>query len=281
MNIIIISFITLLSVAQLGFAKTDSTEAYSPWKNSWIGTLNGAQAQYRNWSQGGVNTLAVTAGTRFTSRYEHERYVLDHVTSLKYGRARINGNEGRKTDDEIRIRNQVSRQFNDPQFSLIGQLNFDTQFYEGYDKAYLNVVSTFMAPAYITETIGFAYTPEKNTQFNAGLSLKQTIVQDTTLSRRYGLKPNTSFRNEGGVSLGIRITRDVMSNVSYAGSADTFTNFKRPFSSTVVKINNDFVGKINNFFTTNIQLAFIFDDNVTKDLQVKQVLSVGFSYTIL
>lgn len=277
----IISIIVLLSMSHLGFTQTDTTQAPSPWKNGWIGTLNGAQAQYRNWSQGGVNTLAVTAGTRFNSRYEHERYVLDHSTSLKYGRARINGNEGRKTDDEIRIRNQVSRQFNDARFSLIGQLNFDTQFYEGYDKAYVNVVSNFMAPAYITETVGFAFTPEKNTQFNAGLSLKQTIVQDTTLSPRYGLKPNTSFRNEGGVSLGIRVTRDVMDNVSYAGSADTFTNFLRPVSSTVVMINNDFVGKINSFLTTNIQLAFIFDDNVTKDLQVKQVLSVGFSYTIL
>lgn len=281
MNIIILSIIALLSVANVGFSQTETTKAPSPWKNGWIGTLNGAQAQYRNWTQGGVNTLAVTAGTRFTSRYEHERYVLDHSTSLKYGRARLNGNEARKTDDEIRIRNQVSRQFNNPQFSLIGQFNFDTQFYEGYDKAYLNVVSTFMAPAYITETVGFAYTPEKNTQFNAGLSLKQTIVQDKSLSPRYGLKPNSSFRNEGGVSLGIRITRDVITNVSYSGSADTFTNIQRLISSTVVKINNDFVGKINSFLTTNIQLAFIFDDNVTEDLQVKQVLSVGFSYTIL
>jgi hypothetical protein len=266
--------------ADLIHASNDST-AVNPWKLGWIGTLNGSQASYRNWSQGGVNTVAVTGGTRFTAKYAQDRFVLDHSTSLKYGRARLNGNVGRKTDDEIRIRNQVSRQFDNPHYSLITQIHFDTQFYEGYDRAYANIISKFMAPAYITETVGFAYTPEKNLQFNAGLSLKQTIVADTLLSPRYGLKDGTNFRNEGGVSLGFRVSRQVMTNVSYSGSADTFTNLLRPVSSTVVKMNNDLVGKINNYLTTNIQFAVIFDDNVTKKLQVKQVLSVGFSYTIL
>jgi hypothetical protein len=266
--------------ANIAQASTDST-AVNPWRLGWIGTLNGSQATYRNWSQGGVNTVAVTGGTRFTAKYTLDRFVLDHNTSLKYGRARLNGNVGRKTDDEIRIRNQASRKFNNPHFSLIGQLNFDTQFYEGYDRAYANIISKFMAPAYITETVGLAYTPETNFQLNAGLSLKQTIVADTLLSPRYGLKNGSTFRNEGGISLGIRLSRQVMTNVSYTGSADTFTNLLRPVSSTVVKMNNDLVGKINNYLTTNIQFAVIFDDNVTKKLQVKQVLSVGFSYTIL
>jgi hypothetical protein len=266
--------------AKPGSASTDST-VVSPWQLGWIGTLNGSQATYRNWSQGGVNTVAVTGGTRFTAKYTQDRFVLDHSTSLKYGRARLNGNVGRKTDDEIRIRNQVSRQFADAHYSMIAQLNFDTQFYEGYDRAYANIISKFMAPAYITETIGLAYTPERNLQFNAGLSLKQTIVADTLLSPRYGLKDGSTFRNEGGVSLGFRLSRQVMPNVSYTGSADTFTNLLRPVSSTVFKMNNDIVGKINSYLTTNFQYAVIFDDNVTKKLQVKQVLSVGFSYTIL
>lgn len=280
MHSVIVILCVLTFGAELGSARTDSTAA-SPWKLGWIGTLNGSQATYRNWSQGGVNTVAVTGGTRFTAKYTLDRFVLDHNTSLKYGRARLNGNVGRKTDDEIRIRNQASRKFNNPHFSLIGQLNFDTQFYEGYDRSYSNIISKFMAPAYITETIGLAYAPDRTMQVNAGLSLKQTIVSDTLLSPRYGLKNGSTFRNEGGISLGVRVTKQVMTNVSYSGSADTFTNLLRPVSSTVFKMNNDIVGKINSYLTTNFQYAVIFDDNVTKKLQVKQVLSVGFSYTIL
>lgn len=270
----------LIASTDSASAISDST-AVNPWSLGWIGTLNGSQATYRNWSQGGVNTVAVTGGTRFTAKYSENRFVLDHSTSLKYGRARLNGNVGRKTDDEIRIRNQASRKFNNPHYSLIGQLSFDTQFYEGYDRSFTNIISKFMAPAYITETIGLAYTPEKNLQMNAGLSLKQTLVADTLLSPRYGLKNGSTFRNEGGISVGFRLSRQVMTNVSYSGTADTFTNLLRPVSSTVFKMNNDIVGKINSYLTTNFQYAVIFDDNVTKKLQVKQVLSVGFSYTIL
>ncbi len=280
MKSLLLSVCVLIIGADIAVATNDST-AVNPWSLGWIGTLNGSQATYRNWSQGGVNTVAVTGGTRFTAKYTQDRFVLDHSTSLKYGRARLNGNVGRKTDDEIRIRNQASRKFNNPHFSFIGQLNFDTQFYEGYDRSYSNIISKFMAPAYITETVGLAYTPDKTVQVNAGLSLKQTIVADTLLSPRYGLKDGSTFRNEGGVSFGVRVSKQVMTNVSYSGSADTFTNLLRPVSSTVFKMNNDIVGKINSYLTTNFQYAVIFDDNVTKKLQVKQVLSVGFSYTIL
>lgn len=258
-----------------------SAQDSGTWNLGWIGTLNGSQASYRNWTQGGVNSVAVTAGTRFNAKYSIHRFVYDHSTSLKYGRARINGNESRKTDDEIRLRNQLSRKFDDPRYSLIAQLNFDTQFDDGYDRAYVNVVSRFFAPAYLTETVGFAYSPDKTMQFNAGLSLKQTFVVDTLLSPRYGLRNGDTFRNEGGISLGYRITRQIATNVSYTGAFDTFTNLQRPVSSTVIKLNNDLVGKINSYLSANVQFAMIYDDNVIKEWQIKQVLSVGFSYTIL
>ncbi len=280
MKSVIIVICVVVGVSTSAQAQSDSTKT-SDWNLGWIGTLNGSQATYRNWSQGGVNSIAATGGTRFTAKYSMERFTYDHSTSLKYGRARLNENLARKTDDEIRIRNQVSRKFDDPHYSLIAQFNFDTQFYKGYDKSFVNVISKFMAPAYFTETMGLAFTPKKNFQMNAGLSLKQTIVIDTLLSPRYGMRSDQTFRNEGGISLGIRHYRQLATNVNYSGSADTFTNLLRPVSSTVVKVNNDIVGKINNYLTTNIQFAVIFDDNVTKKLQVKQVLSVGFSYSIL
>ncbi len=275
-------FAALALAANPLHAQSDSTAAEpTRWETTWVGSLNGSQAQYHNWAQGGVNQVAVTAGTRFQTRYSHERYVYEFNSSLRYGRARINGNESRKTDDEIAFRNQISRKFDDPRFSLIGQLNFLTQFDLGYDKSYTNVVSKFMAPGYLTQTVGFAYTPVKDTQLDAGISLKQTFMADTTLSTRYGLMPGDGFRNEGGLSLGAKTTWHVVENVSYAGRLETFTNFLRPVSSTVVKFNNDLVGKINSNLSANINFAIIYDDNVTRELQVKQVLSVGFNYTFL
>lgn len=261
----------------------EENENVSPWKLAWILNINGAQASYRNWSQGGVNSVTLSSGTRFTAEYRHERFVFNHSTSLKYGKARLNGaqSEYRKTDDEIRIRNQFSRLFDDERFSLIAQLNFETQFDKGYNRDYTEVRSRFFAPAYFIETAGFAFAPAKSIQLNAGLSLRQSIVQDTSLSRFVGLDPGDRFRNEGGLSLGLKVDRDLMTNVRYSGSAETFTNFLRPFSSTTVRVVNDINGRINNYLSVNFQFATIYDDNVDTRLQVKQVLSVGFNYRFI
>jgi hypothetical protein len=161
------------------------------------------------------------------------------------------------------------------------QLNFNTQFDKGYDKNYVTVISKFMAPGYIVETLGFAYNPEPGLQFNMGISLKQTIVIDTTLSGTYNLKPGETVMNEGGISLGMKVERDIATNVNLSSQIETFTNYLRPVNSTTVRFTNEIVGKINSYLSANLQLAMVYDDNITEELQVKQVISIGFNYRFL
>lgn len=252
-----------------------------PWDLGGWATLNGTQASFRNWSQGGVNNIAATSTARFTAEYKQERHIFNNTTNLKYGKARIEGKEYRKTDDEIRIRNQYRYLLDDPRYSLIAQVNFNTQFDKGYDANYVNVISKFMAPGYVIETVGFAFNPGTGVQFDMGISLKQTIVADTLLSTRYGLKPGEQFKNEGGISLGMKIERDIATNVNLSSQVETFTNYLKPVSSTTLRFTNELVGKINSYLSANLQLAFVYDDNITKELQVKQVISIGFSYRFL
>ncbi len=252
-----------------------------PWDLGGWATLNGTQASFRNWSQGGVNNIAATSTARFTAEYKQERHIFNNTTNLKYGKARIEGKEYRKTDDEIRVRNQYRYLLDDPRYSLIAQVNFNTQFDKGYDANYVNVISKFMAPGYIIETVGFAFNPGTGVQFDMGISLKQTIVADTLLSTRYGLKPGEQFKNEGGISLGMKIERDIATNVNLSSQVETFTNYLKPVSSTTLRFTNEIVGKINSYLSANLQLAFVYDDNITKELQVKQVISIGFSYRFL
>lgn len=248
--------------------------------SGWF-TLNGTQASFRNWSQGGVNNIAASSTARFEVEYKKDRHILTSGTNLKYGKARIDGNEYRKTDDEIRLRNQYRYLLDDPRFSLIAQLNFNTQFDKGFDKNYVNVISKFMAPGYLVETVGFAYNPEPGLQFDMGISLKQTIVVDTTLSTVYNLKQGETIMNEGGISLGMKVERDIATNVNLSSQVETFTNYLRPVSSTTIRFTNEIVGKINSYLSANLQLAMVYDDNITKELQVKQVISIGFNYRFL
>jgi hypothetical protein len=262
-------------------ATEEETPAKSPWElGGWL-TLNGSQASFRNWSQGGVNNITGTSTARFTAVYRRDRYVFNNSVNLKYGKSRVSGIGYRKTDDEIRIRNQIRRILDDPRFSLIAQLNFDTQFDEGFDRANTTVISKFLAPAYVIQTVGFAYNPDKWYQIDMGISMRQTIVSDTTLSTRYGLKPGETLRNEGGISIGVNMARDIATNVNYTGQLATFTNLLEPVNYTSLRFTNELIGKINSYLTANVQLAFIYDRNITRELQVKQVISVGFSYRFL
>lgn len=46
--------VSLFFIAQPLFSQADTTaKAPSKWKLSWVGSLNGSQAEYSNWSQGG------------------------------------------------------------------------------------------------------------------------------------------------------------------------------------------------------------------------------------
>ncbi|MCC5927413.1 MAG: DUF3078 domain-containing protein [Bacteroidetes bacterium] len=259
----------------------ETPEEVSPWDFGGSLSLNGSQASFRNWQQGGVNNVTGTSSARFTAEYRKDRYVFNHTTNLRYGQSRVNGNEFRKTDDEIRMRNQIRRLLDDERFSLIAQINFNTQFDIGRDASNTNTVSRFFAPAYVVETIGFAFNPERSFQLDMGISMRQTIVRDTTLSTRYGLPQGDWIRNEGGISIGAKFEREILTNVVYIGQAETFTNLLEPVSSSTVRFSNELVGRINNYLTANLELAFLYDDNVSKELQIKQILSIGFSYRFL
>jgi len=284
LSLFIIIVSTTISNAHASDVKVDQAVAdttASLWDLGGWATLNGSQASFRNWAQGGVNNIAGTSTLRFTAEYKEDWFIFNNAINLKYGKAKIDGNDFRKTDDELRVRNQLRYLLDDPRFSLIAQVNFNTQFDKGYDSSNQRVISKFMAPGYLIETVGFAFNPEKGLQFDFGISLKQTIVADTVLSTRYGLKSGERLKNEGGISIGVKVERDIATNVNLSSQLDTFTNYIKPVNSTTIRFSNEIIGKINSYLSANVQLAFVYDDNITKKWQVKQILSIGFSYRFI
>ncbi len=256
------------------------------WDYNWVGGFNGSQAAYRNWSQGGVNTISVTASSVFNLRYRMNKFAYALTTNLKYGKARLEGEGTRKTDDRIAINNKFSYLFNDERWSAFGNINFSTQFDEGFDYNVPDgqdpiLISKFFAPAYFTQIAGIAFNPVNYFTAEAGLALKETIVSDVALSERYGLDPGEKFRFEPGYSTALNFEKTVVSNVKLISVFETFTNLQRNVRSTDIVFSNEVVGKINNYLNTSFQFVMIYDDDFSTKAQIKQVLSVGLSFSIL
>ncbi|HKK46889.1 MAG TPA: DUF3078 domain-containing protein [Balneolaceae bacterium] len=256
------------------------------WQVSWVGGLYGSQAAYNNWSQGGVNTISITASTVYNMKYRKEQFAYALTTNLKYGKAKLEGQGTRKTDDRIALNNKFSYLFPDNRWSAFGTINFNTQFDQGFnynvpDDQSPELISKFMAPAYFTQIGGISFSPADYFSAEAGLAMKETIVKDTTLSTRYGLDAGKKFRFEPGYSIGLNFEKEIFSHVRLISSVETFTNMQRHIDNTDVNFSNEMIGKINDFMNMSLQFVMIYDSDYSRKVQVKQVLSAGLSFSIL
>ena len=263
--------------------KVSVADTLDGWDFNWVGGLNGAQASYDNWSQGGVNTISVTASTVFNAKYRNNRFAYALSTNLKYGKARLEGEGTRKTDDRLAVNNKFSYLFEDDRWSAFANINFSTQFDQGFDYSQdpPQLISKFFAPAYFTQIGGIAYNPSDYFTAEAGLAMKETIVSDDRLSTRYGLDPGENFRFEPGYSLAMNFEKEVFANVRLISSVETFTNLQRHIDNTDVNFSNELIGKINDFMNMSLQFVMVYDSDYSREVQIKQVLSAGISYSFL
>ena len=262
----------------------DEENDASPWEVSWRSSLTGSQASYRSWSQGGTDNLSVLAASAYSSSYKKEQFGFSQSVNLRYGQSRVGDGEFVKSDDLVRVRNQVSWLLRDERFGFIFNLNFETQFDTGYDIPVpeegekQKVISRFLAPAFVNEVMGMTYRPDSHFRLEAGLAMKQTIVRDTGLSGRYGLDEGSRFRNEAGFSLFAGYERRLMENIHYAGYVETFTNVNKSIRSSDLLFVNEITGQINRYIGANVEFALAYNDDITNELQVRQSISIGLNY---
>lgn len=272
-------FVSNLKAQDITIVISDTLEG---WAHEWVVSANGSQAAYSNWSQGGVNTISGTASTLYKSKYRKDRFAYGFGTNLKYGKAKINSEEVRKTDDLILIKNKFTYRFDNSAWSGLGSLTLNTQFDKGYDYDPDPKVlqSKFFAPGYLKELLGVSYQPVDYFIAEGGLGMKQTIVRDKDLSPLYGLDADETFRFEAGVSLNAGIEIPIMENFTYTGSTEMFYNPEHDLSYTDIVFSNELVGKINNVINTSLQFILQYDKDYSTEIQVKQVLSLGVAFRL-
>lgn len=277
-------FSTSLLIAQDSISVPDTLKGG---KTTWGVGLNGSQASYSNWSQGGSNNISATGTSTITTLYRKDKFAYGLLLDTRYGKTRIENEGTRKISDRLYFLNRFLYTINDenPELKLFTNLVFRTQFDKGYDYGAAEdggdiLISKFMAPAYFSENIGLAWVPSDIFSAEAGLGLKQTYVSDESLSETYGLGEGDQFRSEAGLTFGASLETDVLENVQFSSSIQTFTNFNTGINSTDVHFSNKLIGRINSYINTNLSLDVVYDDDFSKEIQVAQILSLGISYSI-
>lgn len=258
------------------------------WHFNWNAGANGSQASYSNWAKGGVNTVSVTGRSTFLARNKKDRFGYGFLINTRYGKAKIEDEGTRKTDDRIDIRNRFIYDLSgdNGDLKLFGNIILRTQFDQGFDydagpEGEDILQSKFFAPAYLSQNAGIAYSPADFYGVEIGAGFKQTIVTDTSLGPLYGLSPGDNTLFEGGVNVGIYFEYGLADNLTYSTNVESFTNVERSVTSTDVYFSNIIVGKINNFMDASLQFDLVYDDDFSKEVQLAQVLSIGIAFSLL
>lgn len=263
--------------------------AVNYWRNWTAFGLNINQATFSdNWGGGGVNSLALGGQFSYKTDYtkDDKNYVAEFL--LKYGKLKNKGQLSRKTADRIFLDNKVSLKLS-KNWGFFGSVNFESQFDMGYSYSknaqgneIRTLLSRFMAPGYLTESIGFEYKPTKSFFIRIGTgTARQTFVLDTTLyktnPKNFGVTQGNSFRNELAFQIVGAIDKDIAKNLNLKSRYTMFANYEQ-LSTIDNRLDLTLTAQVNRLINVSIGAIVLYDDDTADRVQASQAMSFGLVY---
>jgi hypothetical protein len=258
--------------------ETDTTKAKS-WQFGTVLNASLAQTALSNWAGGGENSLALSGLSNSTVNYAKDKISWDNTFNFAYGIIKQGDASVEKSDDKIEISSKFGRQIKSHWY-LAADVEFLSQFSPGYESGIL--ISKFLAPGYIVSTIGLEYKPSENFfVLVSTLTGKTTLVMDDKLSDAgaYGVDPGDKIRNELGSYLKSMLKVGLMEDISLQTKLTLFSAYKHA-DEIDVSWETLLLMRVNKYITTNFSTHLIYDEDVTTEVQFKEVLSVGVTFEI-
>lgn len=259
----------------------------SYWRNNVLFGFNLNQSSFsNNWSGGGISSIAV--GTNFDYKTEYNRDGKNFTSELilLYGKIQNRGQVQRKTNDRIFWDNKVSIAFS-KHWNFYGSLSFESQFDSGFtysDKPAVKpvLISRFMSPGYLTESIGFEYKPVSyfNMRFGTGTA-RQTFVLDTaiyhTISANYGVPIGKKVLNQLAFQIVSNFDRDIAKNTNLKVRYLIFIPYN-DLTKTTHRVDATLTAKVNRLINVSLNGTMLYDPNTSTRVQAYQSLALGITY---
>jgi hypothetical protein len=251
------------------------------------------QVALNNWVGGGENSIAYGAGLNLYANKKLKSHTWQNSLQAGYGLIKIGDAGSRKNNDVLIINSQYGK-FISKQWQLSAGVDFRTQFADGFIYAGASdlsdtLISTFMAPGFLSPYLGLTYKPNDNFSATiAPIMEKFTFVMNDELSRvgAYGVDPGKNLRSQAGWSIAAQYQKEIMTNVNLKANLLLFDAYEE---LTHIDVNFDlFLNfKVNEYITTNFSVQTIYDHdvqiedsdgNVGPRLQLRNVLNIGLTY---
>ncbi|MES2838348.1 MAG: DUF3078 domain-containing protein [Bacteroidota bacterium] len=314
LTLLCISF-SVSVIAQNDTTGTKKDTTY--WTKGGVININFSQVGLYNWAAGGENNISVAGLFSAFANYKKESTTWDNNLEMAYGNVKPGEKSFRKTDDRFEVNSKFGHlAINKWYYSAL--FNFRTQFADGIDFTNENnptIISSALAPAYITLGIGMDYKPNDNFNiFASPLTGRVTYVGWQSLADKgafgvekaqYDLSTGAllvkgkKVRNEFGAYFKMNWKKEIMKNVSFKTNLALFSNYLDRPQNIDILWDVLLALKVNKYITASVTTNLIYDNDIEitqysktinpltgdRDIigvgprtQFKQVLAVGFSY---
>ncbi len=238
------------------------------------------QMAFSNWAAGGEGSLSAKATMDYDLKYTHKKFIFDHSAKLAFGMVGYVDKRVEKTDDKIDMLLAFSRKWH-KKWDFTGLIVFKSQFANGYkypDDSTL--ISSFMAPAYLTVSLGFNFKPTKKFQlFLSPMAGKLTMVMNDELANKgaYGVRkavvdtaghilvPGKQYNGKLGMNIVTSYKGKIGKSIDVNTSLNLYNNYIDPDPGNRWNIDIDWDNRLifsfTKFFATVLYFHIKYDDD--------------------
>ncbi len=257
--------------------------------------INANQASFSdNWSAGGVNSISV--GLLLNHKSDYTRNNTNFVTELllQYGKQKNRDQLPRKNNDRIFWDNKFSVKVS-KSWSIFTSLTFESQFDIGnsYGRDSLGqeivtgIISDFMAPGYLTESLGIEYKPDKTFSLRIGTgTARQTFVLSNWVDpTRYDIEQGMRVKNDLAFQLTANLDRNLTDNLNLKSRYNMFANYKK-LNDPSHRLDVTLTARITRLVNVTLGGTILYDSDyiqegkLSPEVQYSQTLALGLLYKI-
>lgn len=253
------------------------------WKKGGVFILNINQGSLSNWAAGGEqNTLGINGILNYGVNYRKGKNTWDNYFDIALGMQNATSyTKFRKTDDRFDFTSKYGYQVSKKWYAT-ALTNFNTQLLEGYDYGTTTntKISNFLAPGKLLVSLGMDYKPNNNfSVFISPLTTRWVFKSDADFlsQAKFGVVAGKKINNELGAYLTAKYNKPLNKWATYTTRLDLFSNYKRNPQNVDVFFTNLLSLKFNKWLATNISVDVVYDDDVIKKTQLKEILGIGLT----
>ncbi len=243
-------------------------------------SLSIVQAAFSNWVGGGVNAIAWSSGLNATTRYSENCWLWETRLYTEFGQTLVDG-VFRKTNDIIDFSTVVRYDLGSslqPQFSA----SLRTQFAEGFDFSQPAAprISAFFDPAYSVQSLGISYGTSDTLRASIGLAAREIF---TNQFPTFADDPKTPELERVNIRAGVEFYAVWLVEFFKGATFRTRTQLFAPFARLgALEVNQKFTlfFNINNLLDTRLGVVLLYQENISRQLQVQQTLDLTVSFKI-